>query len=199
MAGNKYLKQTGGVLQEVASSQTSAGAGDAGKIPALNASGVLDSTIVNSTVTSAGAGDAGKLPALDGSGHIDVTVLPTGVGPETKTILASEALTAGNLVNIYNNAGTANCRKADASAASAGKIAHGFVLANVSNGANATVYLAGINNQLSGMTVGDEYLSTAGAVVSTPATTSGYTSQKVGVAISATELAFQPTAPIILA
>jgi hypothetical protein len=44
MAGNKYLKNASGVVTEEASIQTSAGAGDAGKIPALDSAGKLDST-----------------------------------------------------------------------------------------------------------------------------------------------------------
>ncbi len=48
MAGNKYLK-TGstGFPTEEASVQTSAGAGDAGKIVALNSSGLIDDTMLS--------------------------------------------------------------------------------------------------------------------------------------------------------
>ena len=35
---------------------------------------------VEATVTSAGAGNAGDIVALDGSGKLDTTVLPTGIG-----------------------------------------------------------------------------------------------------------------------
>jgi hypothetical protein len=50
----KFIKNNAGTLTEEAALLTSAGAGDANKVPALNASGVLDSTIVNSKTTSAG-------------------------------------------------------------------------------------------------------------------------------------------------
>lgn len=66
-------------------------------------------------VTSAGAGDAGKIPALDGSGKLDVTLLPNGVGPATALLPATENLAAGDFVNVYDNAGTPSVRKADAS------------------------------------------------------------------------------------
>jgi hypothetical protein len=46
MAGNKYLKMSGGRIQEEAAAQTSAGAGDAGKIVGLNSSGVIDPTMM---------------------------------------------------------------------------------------------------------------------------------------------------------
>lgn len=215
-----------GVLDStiINSKSTSAGAGDAGKIPALNASGVLDSTIVNSKTTSAGAGDSGKLAALnasgilddtiinatvassankvvklDGSGKLDVTVLPTGIGADTAAITASEALAAGDLVNVWNNAGTANVRKADGSVS--GKEAHGFVLSAVSSSASATVYFEGTNTQCTGLTPGVQFLSTstAGKSTSTPATGAGKVSQVVGFAISATAMNFQAETPIVLA
>ena len=201
MAGNKYLKNSSGVITEDTSVQTSAGAGDAGKIPALNASGVLDSTIVNSVTSSAGSGDSGKLPALDASGKLDSTFMPTGVGADTVNITASEALADGDFVNIWNNAGTANVRKADASAATAGKCANGFVLASVSSSGTATVYLKGQNTHVSGQTVGRVFLSgsTAGAATSTAPSTSGYTVQQIGTAVSATAIEFVPSQPVVLA
>lgn len=169
MAGNKYLSNNAGQLQEVAAAQTSAGAADAGKVIALNAQGTLDSTM-----------------------------LPPGIGADTLSVLASEALAAGALVNIYNNAGTANVRNANATAS--GKEAHGFVLAAVSSGAQATVYFNGINNQLTGLTPGVQYLSTtAGASTATPPSASGNVVQRLGVATSATTLNFTLEPPIVLA
>ena len=52
-------------------------------------------------VTSAGAGSAGKIIALDGTGKLDTTVLPTGIGAETVSKTASEILAAGDLVNFH--------------------------------------------------------------------------------------------------
>lgn len=220
----KVLKNNAGTLTEETTLTTSAGAGDANKIPALNAAGVLDSSIVNSKTTSAGAADSGKLPALnangvlddsiinatvasaankvvklDGSGKLDVTVMPTGIGADTASIVASEALAAGDLVNIWNDAGTAKVRKADAS--TAGKEAHGFVLAAVSASANATVYFEGTNTQCTGLTPGVQFLSaaTAGKTVSAAPTGTGKAVQRVGFAISATALNFDACDPIILA
>ena len=57
MAAHKFLKNNAGSITEEAAVETSAGAGDEGKIPALGATGVLDPTIINSKNTSAGAGD----------------------------------------------------------------------------------------------------------------------------------------------
>jgi hypothetical protein len=63
--------------------------------------------------SSAGAGDAGKVVALDAGGKIDNSMMPTGIGADTATVAASEDLAAGDFVNIYNSSG-AKCRKADA-------------------------------------------------------------------------------------
>lgn len=113
------------------------------------------------TVTSGGAGDAGKIVALDAAGKLDATVLPAGVGQNVSTIPASENLTAGDWINIYDDSGTVKVRKADNSNA---RRAHGFVRANVTSPANATVYGPGeLNDQMSGLTLGAEYfLGTAG-------------------------------------
>ena len=109
MAAKKYLKQSAGVIAEEAG-----------------------------ITTSTGAPDDGKLVALDATGKIDLSMMPTGIGPDTATVQASEALAAGDVVNIWNNAGAFRVRKADATVA--GKEAHGFVLASVLLGANALVY-----------------------------------------------------------
>jgi hypothetical protein len=178
------------------SKTTSAGAGDAGKIPALNASGVLDATIMNAKNTSAGAGDAGKVPLLDAAGRFDTTMLPVGVGPDTASIVASENLAAGDLVNVWNNASAFNVRKADGS--TAGKEAHGFVLAGVSSAASATVYFEGSNTQCTGLTAGIQFLSatTPGKTTTTAPSTAGQVAQVVGFATSATTLNFQYNIPV---
>ena len=178
---------------------TSAGAGDAGKVAQLNANGVLDSTIVNSKASSAGAGDAGKLVALDSGGRIDSTMMPTGIGADTASITASEALAAGDYVNVWNDAGTAKVRKADASAA--GKEANGFVLSAVSANAQATVYFEGTNTQNTGLTAGRVYLSatTAGKATNVVPSTANQVVQLVGFATSATAVNFQYNPSITLA
>ena len=142
--------------------------------------------------SSAGAGDAGKIPALDASGRIDTTMMPVGIGADTKTITASEALAAGAVVNVWQSTG-AKVRNADATAE--GKEAIGFVLSSVSNGASATVYFEGTITGLSGLTEGARYYlsaSTPGAVTATPPGSAGNVVQYIGTAISTTELSFEP-------
>ena len=154
-------------------------------------------TEVAATVTSAGAGSDGDLVALDSTGRLDNSVMPVGIGADTKTIAASEALAAGDWVNVWNSTG-AKVRKADAT--TAGKEAHGFVLAAVSSGANALVYFEGTNTQVTGQTPGPVFLqTTAGTGGATIPSASGNVVQNLGVAVSATEVNFERGTPVVLA
>lgn len=149
------------------------------------------------TVTSAGAGDAGKIIALDSNGLIDDSMMPVGIGADTQIITTSEALAAGDLVNIHNSTG-AKARKADAT--TAGKHAHGFVLSSFGSAAAATVYFEGTITGLTGLTPGDQFLATTpGTSDETPPNASGNVIQKVGVATSATTLNFEPGPVVVLA
>lgn len=196
-SAKKFIKNNAGALTEEAALTTSAGAADADKVPALNASGVLDASIVNSKTTSAGAGDSGKVVALDGAGRIDSTMMPVGIGADTATITASEALAAGDFVNVWDSTG-AKVRKADATVA--GKEAHGFVLSAVSNGNPATVYFEGANTGVTGQTPGRVFLAaTAGLATATAPSGSGNVVQRIGFATSATSINFQSQTPVVLA
>ncbi|RST54209.1 hypothetical protein EJI00_02935 [Variovorax sp. DXTD-1] len=166
-------------------------------MPALNANGVLDATIVNSKTSSAGAGDGGKVVALGADGRIDSTMMPVGIGADTASITTSEALSAGDLINIHNSTG-AKVRKADAT--TAGKEAHGFVLAAFGSGVAATVYFEGTNTAVSGLTPGPQFLATtAGLSAGAAPSAAGNVVQRVGVATSATTLNFEGGPPIVLA
>lgn len=66
--------------------------------------------------TSVGAGDAGKIPALDAAGRLDTSMMPVGIAADTASVVASENLAAGDFVNIWNSTG-AKARKADATVA----------------------------------------------------------------------------------
>jgi len=169
MAGDKYIYNNGGVLTEKAAIQSSAGAGDAGKIPALDAAGLLD-----------------------------LTMMPTGIGPEIITLAASEDLSAGNLVNIWIDTDTPKARKADATtvgkeangfvldAVTSGNNAEVYLVGVNTQVSGLTVgtihYLA----------------TTAGGVTTTAPSGSGNVVQSVGRSGSATQLAFQPGPAIVL-
>ena len=150
-------------------------------------------TEIEAIISSAGAGDAGKVPALDASGRLDSSFMPVGIGADTKVVTTSENLAAGDFVNLYDNAGTLTARKADASSASAGKRAHGFVLAASTSGNDAEVYFEGPNTQLSGLTAGTMYAlshSSPGGVVAlgSATTTAGHILQELGIATDTGEI-----------
>ena len=147
--------------------------------------------------TSAGAANAGDIVALDDSGRIDNSMMPVGIGADTAVIAASEALAAGDWVNVWNSTG-AKVRKADAT--TSGKEAHGFVLAAVTSGANATVYFEGTNTQVTAQSPGPVFLqTTAGTGGATAPSASGNVVQRLGVAVSTTAVNFEGGMPVVLA
>lgn len=159
-------------------------------------------TEVEANETSAGAGDASKLVRLDSTGRFSPTFMPVGIGADTESIVTSEDLSAGDFVNVYDNAAVPNARKADATAAAAGKRADGFVLAGTTSGQSAIVYFEGKNTQMSGLTIGALYFlsdSVPGGVVVTPPATTGHISQVIGKAVSATAINVEISDPIIRA
>ena len=145
-----------------------------------------------------GAPSANAIAALDGSGRLDATMMPTGIGAETVDLPAFGALSAGDMVNVYEDAGVIRCRLADASSNVAP--AHGFVLAAVLDTATATVYFNGLNDQLTGLTPGMQYVSTTpGATSITAPAVAGNSVQKVGFAVNSTTIMVALGEPIILA
>jgi hypothetical protein len=195
----KYLTNNAGQLQEANSVAAFVGAADAGKIPELNGAGVIAPALLNAKNSSAGAGDAGKLVQLDAAGRIDATMMPVGIGADTATLTASEALASGDLINVWNDAGTPKVRKADAS--TPGKEAHGFVTAAYALNAAAVVYFEGTNTQMTGLTAGRQYLSATvpGKTQAAAPSTAGQVVQVVGFATAATAMNFQSQPPITLA
>ncbi len=69
----------------------------------------------SSIASSAGAGDDGKIPNLDAAGRLSTTFMPTGFGADTITGTAGETLAAGDLVYVAA-AGTIFKADADAAA-----------------------------------------------------------------------------------
>lgn len=159
---------------------------------------------IRAITSSAGSEDAGKIIATDETGRIDDSLLPVGVGDDAKEMTAGEALAAGDFVNVYYDSGETEVRvrKADASAANAGKRAHGFVLEGASTGEDVKVYFEGTNTQLTGLAPGVPYYlsgTSAGDATDTPPSTAEHTVQNLGVSLSATEISFEPASPVVLA
>lgn len=155
---------------------------------------------VPTQVAASESAAAEVIVATNAGGTIDPSFLPPGVGVEVITLVASEALSAGALVNVYNNAGTPNVRNANATAA--GKEAHGYVIAGFASSATATVYLTGrIPALLAAVAnAGDIYLgTTAGQAVLVAPSAAGNVVQQVGFAYSTVAAQFNPGQVFVLA
>jgi len=156
-------------------------------------------TLKTPPTTSTGSGDAGKIPALDANGKWDESFMPSGIGAENFMAVCSEGLTAGDIVNIWNDLGVTKIRKADAGSNKPGR---GFVRQTYLSGSTATVQLDGTNDQLSGLTPGAIYFlsaTTPGGVTVTPPTTSGQLVQPVVVALTATTARWITGTPVTIA
>jgi hypothetical protein len=122
---------------------------------------------------------------VDVSGAIDAAAS----APAT----ATEAIAAGAFVNVYSVSGAAKIRNANATDAS--KPCNGFVATAITSGATGSVRGSGGKiTGLSGLTPGATYYlgTTAGTITTTAPTTDGNLVQEIGVAVSATELLFNP-------
>jgi hypothetical protein len=163
-------------------------AGDALRIAS---DGELEEFLGGST---GGIGDANKLVKFDSNGQLTLAAMPTGVGAQTHTGTASEALAAGDYVEVFDNAGTKSIRKASAASGSA-RPADGFVIAGVVSAATATVYNSGLNGAVTGIAAADigkpVFLSstTPGGFTFVPPSAVGQVLQRLGIATAAGQIA----------
>jgi hypothetical protein len=150
------------------------------------------------TVVSAGAGDAGEIPALDAAGKLDPSLMPTGIAADTALIQASENLAAGDLVNLHDVGGAWRARKADASAIGTkahgfvkAAVTSGQNATVYFEGSNDV--LSGLTPGTYFLS------ETAGAITQTPPTTSAAIVQEVGVSTAATVLNFEVQRSVVRA
>jgi len=148
--------------------------------------------------TSAGAGDAGKIVLLNSSGKVDATMLPIDITAESISLVVGENVSANDLVyvkaadsKIYKaDAGATNKQVAIGYVRSA-------VTANGSN--EATIYFDGAVTSSGFTIGAPVYLSvTAGASTATAPSTTGQLVQPIGVAFSTTQYMFHPQESIEL-
>lgn len=147
-------------------------------------------TPLESSVGSIDFTGSGVVTTTDGSGHVTVTIS----GAQPIDLVATEALSAGDLVSFY----AGQVRLADDTDDT--RQADGFVKANVAMGATAHVYPTGaVNDAVAGLTGGDLYfVGPMGSVTDTPPTTGGMWLQEVGRAADATHLPFSPKTGTLL-
>lgn len=153
--------------------------------------------LVEGLAQSVGVADANKIIQTGVDGKLDLSLLPTGVGPAVAVIEASEALAAGDFVNVWNDGGVAKVRKADSAV---DRRASGFTKDAVLSGALCTVYFEGQNDDLVGLTAGQKlWLGASGAVQTTPPALPGNViHQYLGKAISATAMDVEIDEEILL-
>ena len=155
--------------------------------------------MVEATVESTGVAQAGDVVALGPDGKLALSVLPNGLGPQIQVIEASEALDAGDFVNVFDDAGTPKVRKADSTN---DRRAVGYIISPVAAaGSNATVYFEGRNDQLSGLVPGQRiYLDAGGGIQTTPPSIAGgdVIHQYLGKALSATVMDVEIADEIVL-
>jgi len=98
--------------------------------------------------TSSVSASAGEVVGLNASGLVDASLLPGGV--ETVQAVAVEDLLAGDFVHFYDNVGTREVEKADASDPT--KPCNGYILAAVAGpvpgpAGTADIYIDGENSK----------------------------------------------------
>lgn len=140
---------------------------------------------------SAGAADAGKIPALGADGKFDSSMYNAGSGVSTQPVTASEAIGAGKFVNLYSNAGVLNCRLADNSNSrpAHGFVLIAVASSAVAAVHDLDAVNSGLTGLTVGA---DYYLGTAGGVITpaldSTTAAAGSIDQKLGIAKSATEM-----------
>lgn len=158
-----------------------------------DATGLMEE--VEALAVSTGVSDASKPIKTDSNGLIDLSLMPVGVGPDTEDLTASENLSAGEFVNVFDDAGVPKLRKADRTN---NRPAHGFVIQNFTSGQLAKMYKDSENNALTGLTIGSTYfLGAAGvATLTPPAAGSNHIRQVLGKAMKADNLDVEIGEPI---
>ena len=148
-------------------------------------------------VATGGAGQANKIPALDLSGRLDSTMMPTGIGAETAALEAFGALAAGDLVNVFNDSGVMRVRKADASSGVApanGFVLEAY-LATETATVYFSGLIGSLSGLTPGPHF---LSTTPGASNQVAPAVSGNIVQRIGVALNSTTVFFNPQDPILL-
>lgn len=114
------------------------------------------------------------------------------------SMTSSEAISAANFLNIHASSG-AKIRKANATDDT--KPVDAYAPAAIGSGSSGAVqFPGGVISGLSGLTAGTRYYldTTGGAITATPPSGSGNLVQEVGVAVSTTQLLFNPKVGVTL-
>lgn len=132
-----------------------------------------------------GAGQGGRIVALRDNGTLDPAMIPDAQSIII-SMVANEALAAGDMVNVFYNGTERRVRKAIATGLSTQ--AHGFVLQAASAGSPVSVHFSGLNiaiprGSVTASQVGQPVFlsaSTAGAVTLSPPSAANNLVQQLG-------------------
>jgi hypothetical protein len=161
-------------------------------------SGIITNT---SPAVTGGGTSANKILALDAGGLIDSTVVPPALLLPTLSAKGGAAgVTAGDLVYLTKPGADYLANKADNSAVAT--LAVGYVLTTAASGAAVTVYFGGVNTAVTVTTpFAPQYLDTganAGKLTEAPPANPNYL-QLAGTALTTTSLAFALSTPPVQA
>jgi len=139
---------------------------------------------------------ANKFLGFAGDGTWALYDVPEGATISAMSLVASEAIAAGDFVNIHDVAGVAKIRKIDADDPT--KDADGFVLTACASGAAVFVMTAGINTAVTVTSAGEVWASTtAGGFMTSPLdqtdeANTGKLFQSIGKGIPGVGILFNP-------
>lgn len=159
-------------------------------------------TEVLGIVVSAGAANDGDIPALDATGRLDASMMPVGIVADSMVMATTENLAAGDMVNVFLSAGVIKARRADATVAGKEANGF-VLAATVSPANATVIFEGRNTALAGKTIGAKYYLSAAapGGIVEAGAlpNAAGNVIQYVGTALSATELTFEPDTGIVLA
>ena len=164
--------------------------------PRYLATGAVGPTEVAAAQTS---GSPNQVVATGADGLIAAALLGNApAGAVTAQLTATEAIAAGALCNAYSASGTESVQNADGSVQT--KPTNCYAPAAIASGAaGVVVFSKAVVTGLAGLTPGPAFLSeaTKGGIQAAGSSTAGHAFQKIGEALSATTLLFDPQPPIL--
>lgn len=155
-------------------------------------------TEIAGLVTSAGVGSAGRIPALDANGLLDPSVMPSGLTPDQKSGTSNGTITAKDMCYVetagtITRASAASGTPHEAIGYALTSVATGQPITIQLEGkiSGLTGLTPGAQYFLSN--------TTPGGVTATPPSATGELWQPIGNALSATEMNFEPDKGVLRA
>lgn len=191
--GSLPIVQTTGTGTAVAMSQNAV-------TVALNALSAIITDKVDTAGARAAISGSSGLSYDSSSGVMTLASLSTLLGIlNGSAVQASEAITAGQFVNVYSSGGSTRVRKA--SALDPALFANGYALANIASGATGLVIFGGLNLATTvGAPASEVWLSdtTPGGWTTTPPSASGSIIQPLGAALPGVGIFFSLRERVLL-